>query len=131
MSNDQISFQQSAKTSVKAMEEEKIRSMILDFVHAETGWGNPLRPRCEFENLYIRESEELPNGCLLVRFQYNFDEDGFSQYDKTHVLMGTIKIRKDGDVLQTTLEEIHTGVAAHGYYGKGEKKGKRDPSFQG
>ncbi|MFX0102535.1 MAG: hypothetical protein ACFFCS_23410 [Candidatus Hodarchaeota archaeon] len=104
------------------MEDEKIRSIILDFVHSETGWGNPLRPHCEFEDMYIREREELPDGGVFIKFQYNFDEDGFSQYDKTHVLMGTIKINKDGKRLEASLEETHTGVAAHRYYGTGKKE---------
>jgi len=79
----------------------------------ETGWGNPLRPHCEIENLYLRETKELPEGPLQVEFQYNFDEDGWSQYDKTHVLKGMVIIDAEGKLIESTLKEIHTGIAAN------------------
>ncbi len=94
------------------MKDNKIRGIILNFVHTETGWGNPLRPHCEIENLYLRETTELPEGNLKVEFQYNFDEDGWSQYDKTHVLMGMVIIDAGGKLCESTLKETHTGIAA-------------------
>ena len=69
------------------MKEADINSIILDFVHSETGWGTPLRPHCEL--------------------------DGFSQYDKTHVLDGDVIINVSGKISEFELKEIHTGVAAN------------------
>ena len=94
------------------MKENRIKGIILEFVHTETGWGNPLRPHCEVEVLYLRETKELPVGNLKVEFQYNFDEDGWSQYDKTHVLKGMVIIDAEGKLIESTLKEIHTGIAA-------------------
>ena len=92
--------------------EEQLRSVILDFIHEETGWGNPLRPRCEFEDLEIREVTPHPDGSLEIEVWYHFDEDGFSQYDKTHILEGRFTISISGTIDDMELEETHTGVAA-------------------
>ena len=94
-----------------SMNEEKLRSIILNFIHSETGWGNPLRPGCEFEDLFLNEIERLPDGRIRVVFRYVFDEDGFSQYDKGHVLEGMVLIDKAGGILESTLEETYTGPA--------------------
>ena len=67
---------------------KKILAIILNFIHSETGWGDPLRPYSEFEDLNIKEIKEQGIGNKIVTFEYHFDEDGFSQYDKTHVLEG-------------------------------------------
>ena len=64
------------------MEEVDLNTIILDFLHSETGWGNPLRPHCEFEELTLGEIERLLDDRIKVAFRYLFDEDGFSQYDK-------------------------------------------------
>ncbi len=93
------------------MNEENLRSIILAYVHAETGWGNPLQPGCEFEDLFLDEIEQLPDGKVRVAFRYNFDEDGFSQYDKSHGLEGMILIDEAGVILESTLEETYTGPA--------------------
>jgi len=95
------------------MKDVDLNPIILDFVHSETGWGNPLRPYCEFEDLYLDEIERLPNDKIKVSFRYLFDEDGFSQYDKTHSLEGVIIIDSSGGILESTLKEVHTGVAAN------------------
>ncbi|MCK4568561.1 MAG: hypothetical protein KAU48_14735 [Candidatus Thorarchaeota archaeon] len=94
------------------MEEVDLNAIILDFLHTETGWGNPLRPRCEFENLYLDEVERHPDDKVEVSFRYVFDEDGFSQYDKTHGLEGMVIIDTSGSILESTLKEVYTGVAA-------------------
>ena len=95
------------------MKEIEIKAIILDFIHSETGWGNPLRPHCEFEALYLDEIEKLPEDKVKVSFRYLFDEDGFSQYDKTHALEGAVILNTAGSILESTLKEVHTGVAAN------------------
>jgi hypothetical protein len=95
------------------MEEADLNSIILNFIHSKTGWGKPLRPRCEFEDLYLDEIDRLPEDKIKVSFRYFFDEDGFSQYDKTHGLEGGVVINATGDILESTLKEVHTGVAAN------------------
>lgn len=94
------------------MEEPAVRVIILDFIHTETGWGNPLRPRCEFEDLYLDEIERLPDDKIRVVFRYDFDEDGFSQYSKLHVLEGLVVIDTSGTILESSLKEVYTGVGA-------------------
>lgn len=95
------------------MKEIELTTIILDFIHTETGWGNPLRPHCEFEDLKLREIERLPDDQIRVKFRYHFDEDGFSQYDKTHVLDGRLVVGTTGRILESTLEETHTGPATN------------------
>jgi hypothetical protein len=94
------------------MNEVDLNRIVLDFVHSETGWGNPLRPRCEFEDLYLDAIERLPDDKVKISFRYLFDEDGFSQYPKTHGLEGTVVINSSGVILESTLKEVHTGVGA-------------------
>ncbi|MHA1137595.1 MAG: hypothetical protein ACTSSE_14010 [Candidatus Thorarchaeota archaeon] len=60
------------------MKELDLNKIVLDFIHSETGWGNPLRPGCEFADLYLDEIEKLPGDRIRVVFRYRFDEDGFS-----------------------------------------------------
>ncbi|MFW9923808.1 MAG: hypothetical protein ACFFDW_11035 [Candidatus Thorarchaeota archaeon] len=90
---------------------KKIEEIILEYVHNETGWGQPLRPRCEFEDIYVLEITSLENEHLAITFEYHFDEDGFSQYDKNHILNGKLILSMDFNILEAKLEEIHTGVA--------------------
>ena len=104
------------------MKKDKIKEILLDFVHSETGWGNPLRPYCEFEALYIEEIKEQADGSNIVSFKYEFDEDGFSQYDKSHHLEGRVITDPTGQLIETELEETRTGVAANLYYESKEKK---------
>ena len=94
------------------MTEESIRPIILKHIHARTGWGEPLRPNCEFEELYIVDIIELPDDALEVVFKYVFDEDGFSQYPKTHHLAGRVILTKAGEIIERELREVHTGVGA-------------------
>ena len=95
------------------MEEVDCNAIILDFLHSETGWGNPLRPNCEFEELTLSEIERLLDDKIRVTFRYHFDEDDFSQYDKTQVLDGEVTIEVSGEISKFSLKEIHTGVAAN------------------
>ncbi len=90
---------------------KQIEEKLLEDIHLKTGWGNPLRPHCEIEDLTIKDLKEKNKGTQILNFQYIFDEDGFSQYDKTHVLEGTAIITSKGTILKIELEEIHTGVA--------------------
>lgn len=93
------------------MEKEQLTSIILDFIHSETGWGTPLRPLCEFEDLFLDAAKTISDGKIKVTFRYHFNEDGFSQYDKTHILEGAVVISTSGAVLDFTLEETYTGPA--------------------
>ena len=93
------------------MKAEDLRRIILDFVHSETGWGNPLRPQCEFEDLFLDEPEELEDNRIRVTFRYSFDEDGFSHYPKDHLLEGMVVVNTDGDIVESKLEETFTGPA--------------------
>ena len=93
------------------MNEEQIKEKLLELIHSRTGWGNPLRPYCECEDLYIRNIEECPDRKQITTFRYIFDEDGFSQYDKTHVFDGSLTIVNE-NLFNLEMEEIHAGVAA-------------------
>ena len=90
---------------------KQIEEKLLERIHQKTGWGNPLRPHCEIEDLSIKDVTEKKDETQILNFQYIFDEDGFSQYDKTHVLKGIARISSRGTILKIELEEIHTGVA--------------------
>ena len=91
---------------------DEARNIILDFIHEETGFGNPLQPHYEIEELTILELREERDGTRYVAFEYMFNEDGFSKNDKTHILVGNIVISPTGKILSTQLKETHRGVAA-------------------
>ena len=93
------------------MKDSDLRIIILDFVHAETGWANPLKPYCEFEDLFLDEPETLADGRIRITFRYSFDEDGFSQYPKDHHLEGMVVVDATGKIVESTLEETFTGPA--------------------
>ncbi len=93
------------------MNQNQIKKKLLELIHSKTGWGDPLRPHCECEDLYIRNIQECPNGKQIATFRYIFDEDGFSQYDKTHVFDGSLTIAGE-NLFKLEMEEIHTGVAS-------------------
>jgi len=90
---------------------KQIEEKLLEEIHQKTGWGDPLRPHCEIEDLTIRDIKQEDDETQIFNFQYIFDEDGFSQYDKTHVFEGTAIVTSNGTVIKIDLEEIHTGVA--------------------
>ena len=108
------------------MNEKHLRSIILKYIYSETGWGNPLQPGCEFEDLYLDEIDNHPDGKIRVVFRYRFDEDGFSQYDKSHTLEGTVVIDTAGTILESTLEETYTGPATT--YNRYESQSNEDSS---
>ena len=93
------------------MNENQIKEKLLELIHSKTGWGNPLRPHCECEDLYIRNIQECSDGEQIATFRYIFDEDGFSQYDKTHVFDGSLTIESE-DLFKLEMEEVHSGVAS-------------------
>ena len=93
------------------MNEKQIKEKLLELIHSETGWANPLRPHCECEDLYIRNIQDYSDGKQIVVFRYIFDEDGFSQYDKTHVFDGSLTIANE-NLFKLEMDEIHAGVAA-------------------
>ena len=93
------------------MKDINLNNIILDFVHTETGWGNPLRPQCEFEDLFLDDPEKLENGTTRVTFRYTFDEDGLSQYPKGPHLEGMVVVDASGKIVESKLEETYTGPA--------------------
>ncbi len=93
------------------MNESQIREILLEAINEKTGWGNPLRANCECEDLYLCNIVKNPDGTLIVDFRYIFDEDGWSQYDTTHVFEGSIKITNEKD-FELEMENIHVGIAA-------------------
>jgi len=92
------------------LNEGQIKEKLMELIHAKIGWGNPLRPYSEGEDLKITKIKNFPDGKQTIDFRYIFDEDGFSQYDKTHVFDGTLTIKIES-IPQIVMEEIHTGVA--------------------
>jgi len=100
-----------SKECISGLKEIDLKTIILDFIHTETGWGSPLQPYSEFEDLFLDEIERLPNDRIRTIFRYRFDEDGFSQYDKSHTLEGKIVISSTGMILESKLEETYTGPA--------------------
>jgi len=102
-----------SKECTTGLKDIDLKSIIFDFIHSETGWGNPLRPYCEFEELTLGDIEQLLDDKIKVTFRYLFDEDGFSQYDMTHVLDGEVTIEVTGEITDFVLKEIHTGVAVN------------------
>ncbi len=97
------------------MNENQIKEKLMELIHSKTGWGDPLRPHCEIEDLYIRNIQEGSDGKQIVNFRYIFDEDGFSQYDKTHVFDGSLTI-ESGNLFKLEMEEVHAGVATNRRY---------------
>lgn len=75
----------------------------------------------------IRSQTEIQKNKLLVSFDYEFDEDGFSMYDKRHLLKGEITLDKKGTIIDWTLQETHTGVATNlDPYKTGEKSNENN-----
>jgi len=93
------------------MTEKSLRSIVLDYIHAETGWGNPLRPYSEFEDLFILDIVLQPRGIREVVIKYRFDEDGFSQYDRSHTIEDRITVSSNWEIIKAELEETYTGPA--------------------
>ncbi len=91
------------------IDREKITAAMLDFIHKETGWGDPLKPGCEFEDFYLRGIKKQENGNLLILLEYHFDEDGFSMYPRVHILKGEVEIDKEFNIQNFKLEETYTG----------------------
>ena len=95
---------------------EEVKNIILEYIHEETGWGQPLQPHYELEELTIMEMVEERDGTRSVTFEYTFNEDGFTKNDKTHILVGNVTIGPTGKLLQKQLKETHSGVAAERTY---------------
>ena len=88
-----------------------LQATILRFIRDRSGLSAP--GAYQFEDLYIDADEEHPSGNRTLRFRYFFDEDGFSQYDKTIGFEGHITIDAGQHILASNLEVTHIGVAAH------------------
>jgi len=95
-----------------SIDREKITAIMLDFIHKETGWGDPLKSQCEFEDFYLRGIKKLENENLLILIEYHFDEDGFSMYPRVHILKGEVEIDKEYNIVSFKLEETYTGPAS-------------------
>jgi hypothetical protein len=85
-------------------------AVILRFVQERSGLGAP--GDYEFEDLYIDSDEKLSDGARTIRFRYWFDQDGFSQYDKTIGFGGYVTLDADLQIRASHLEITHVGVAA-------------------
>ena len=87
-----------------------IETIILRFVRKRSGLGAP--GAYQFEDLYIDSSKKLADGNRTIRFRYWFDQDGFSQYDKTIGFEGCVTLDVDLTMRASHLEVTHIGVAA-------------------
>ena len=95
------------------MDFEKVKSIVLGFIQQETGWGDPLKPHIEIEELTIMEMKEGNDGSCSVSFEYMFNEDGFSRTDKTHILVGSVMIGPTGKLIEKQLKETHRGISCN------------------
>ena len=68
---------------------------------------------CEFEDLHIQSRTKGADGSLTIRFQYVFDEDGFSQYDKTTTFEGFLTLDSENEIVAADLQVTAMGVAGH------------------
>ena len=68
---------------------------------------------CEFEDLHILSRDKNADGGLTIRFQYVFDEDGFSQYDKTTTFEGYVTLDTESKIVSADLQMTAMGVAGH------------------
>jgi len=87
------------------------KTIILRFVRERSGLDTP--GDYQFEDLYIDADEEHPDGNRTIRFRYVFDEDGFSQYDKTVSFEGHVTLDASSHILASNLKVTDVGVAAH------------------
>lgn len=90
---------------------EDVETTILCFIRKKSGLSAP--GDYQFEDFYIDSDEILPEGNRTIRFRYFFDQDGFSQYDKTIGFEGYITLDADWQVQASNLRVTHIGVAAH------------------
>ena len=108
---------------MKVIKDEEIEKIILDFIHEETGYCYPKQPHSHFEELTIEDMITAKDQTRSFRFRYHFDEDGFSMYEKTHLLVGWISLDSDNNIVSWELEEIDTSVFANlDPYGRKEWK---------
>jgi hypothetical protein len=89
----------------------ELQALIVGFVREQAGLDAP--GFCEFENLYIKRQEKGADGGQIVHFRYIFDEDGFSQYDKTITFEGYVTIDAEARTVASDLQVTALGVAAH------------------
>ena len=87
-----------------------IEIAILHFVRKRSGLGAP--GAYQFEDLYVDSDEKQPDNSRTIRFRYWFDQDGFSQYDKTIGFEGCVTLDASLHVHASHLKVTHIGVAA-------------------
>jgi hypothetical protein len=87
-----------------------IETVILRFIQNRSGLGAP--GDYQFEDLCIDSDEKRSDGARTIRFRYWFDQDGFSQYDKTIGFEGCVTLDVDLTMRASHLEVTHIGVAA-------------------
>ncbi|MHA1368053.1 MAG: C45 family autoproteolytic acyltransferase/hydrolase, partial [Candidatus Heimdallarchaeota archaeon] len=102
---------------------EKTTKIIIEFVEKETGYTKEKTFGIGFHELFIRTQEDFDDKKTKITFGHQFEEDGFSQYPKAHVLEGYVLLDKDLKILDWALEETYTGPASNlGPYKRKEKK---------
>ena len=84
-------------------------ALIVGYVRKEARLEAP--GFCEFEDLHIQSREKGADGSLTVHFQYVFDEDGFSQYDKTTTFEGYVTLDAENEIVASDLQVTAMGVA--------------------
>jgi hypothetical protein len=89
----------------------ELQALIVGFVREQARLDAP--GYCEFENLNIKRQEKGADGSQTVHFRYVFDEDGFSQYDKTITFEGYVTIDAETEIVASDLRVAALGVAAH------------------
>ncbi|MHA1739780.1 MAG: C45 family autoproteolytic acyltransferase/hydrolase [Candidatus Heimdallarchaeota archaeon] len=102
---------------------EKTTKIIIEFVEKETGYTKEKTFGIGFHELFIRTQEDFDDKKTKITFGHQFEEDGFSQYPKAHVLEGYVLLDKDLKILDWALEETYTGPTSNlGPYKRKEKK---------
>ncbi len=91
------------------LSEQEITKTIIDFIRQETGYTKEATFGIGYDEFTVKSREELEKGSIKVIFKHFFEEDGFSQYPKTHELEGFFVLDKEGKILDWLIEEIYTG----------------------
>ena len=87
--------------------------LVLALLQKASGMGPPGNSQFEDLSLTPAPEAESPN---VWRVKYSFDEDGFSQYDKTIAFQGLIECTQDGRLilLHLCVEHIGEGTSYSG-----------------
>lgn len=91
---------------------EKRKKIIIDFIEKETGYTKEATHGIGFHELFLKKHEDLGDGKTKITLTHTFEEDGFSQYPKSHVLEGYFVFDEESNILDWFLEETYCGPAA-------------------